>query len=241
MASAVLTDAMHKLIRLPSSPQPAPRTVHITVDERCPVTFALPASEVAACNFPASSYLPKVTVTDFHDFAKYLQTGKVLQYPHNDVEYAIEQHARQLVNAIKLGIGFNHGGYTRAAEREFLALGKLLPWPEDYVNGVFEATKGLGVPHSARKLIVAIVAAKTCGRGKRGVRQGPRDRNVSCLIESHKAFIFTHVLGLTSDIRSIAAIGLLATAFGRCLMRIARSTVGSVNTQPACLSRESLL
>ena len=65
--------------------------------------------------------------------------------------------------------------------QEFSALAPLLPWPEDYVNPVFSATVGIESEelHPARRMIVAIVAAKTCGHGKRKARQGPRDKGVS--------------------------------------------------------------
>jgi len=103
--------------------------------------------------------------------------------PHNNVEYAIEHQGRTLVSAISCGVLMENIAYQRAAMQEFLILAPLLQWPEDYVNSIFSATSAAGketeVPHPARQMMVAVVAAKTCGKGKRKVRQGPREKGIA--------------------------------------------------------------
>ena len=77
--------------------------------------------------------------------------------------------------------------------REFLALAPWIEWQEDYVDSVWSVTANWRnshifdqldnfeqgrLMHPMRQLIVAIVAAKTVGKGKRNVRTGPRDMGV---------------------------------------------------------------
>lgn len=124
--------------------------------------------------------LPKVFASHFYEFDQWLRTGRIITILHMYAQYAIEHNARRLVDALALGMFLESREYLIAVMKEFLALGKLLEWPEDYVNTIFDSTAGLpkDVVHPARTMIVAIVAAKTVGKGKRKVRQGPRDKGV---------------------------------------------------------------
>ncbi|KAI6881845.1 hypothetical protein KC355_g22027, partial [Hortaea werneckii] len=82
-------------------------------------------------------------------------------------------------DALHLGITLHSIPYQSLAITSLLDLGPYIPYPEDLVNPIFSSTAHYESPdHPARQVIVAIVAAKTCGAGKRRVRQGPRDRNV---------------------------------------------------------------
>ena len=94
--------------------------------------------------------------------------------------YAIESNPRRLADAIVLGIFLGSQEYQYAAMKEFLPISMLLDWPEDYVNQAFEATQSVwyATQHPARKMIVAVVAEKKAGKGKRRARQGPREANV---------------------------------------------------------------
>jgi hypothetical protein len=73
--------------------------------------------------------------------------------------------------------------YQTAAMTDFLQLGRLLPWPEDYVDRIFDIAASAAAftsasadddDHPVRWLIVSIVAAQT-GPGRRPVRLGPPD------------------------------------------------------------------
>lgn len=124
-------------------------------------------------------YLPKASKAAFADFALWTKTGRILQYDHHGVEHYVEHQAHQLVAALALAFHIRSQAYQRAACAELLSLGPSLLWPEDLVNGIFAATAGTKqAVHPARRLIVAIIAAATCGAGKRKVRQGPRVKNV---------------------------------------------------------------
>ncbi|KAK5135526.1 hypothetical protein LTR08_005161 [Meristemomyces frigidus] len=168
--------------------------VRVIVDEHSQVVFDVPRrhlSEVLKTQQPetvivrdqdhdaeisiTSIFLRKANWATFADFVAWTKTGGIIQYPHNNTEWIIEHHARRLKDALALGINLKSTEYQRAALSELHALGPLLDWPEDFVSDIFVAT---GDDHPARRLIVAMVAAKTCGNGKRRVRQGPRDRNV---------------------------------------------------------------
>ncbi|KAH9832700.1 hypothetical protein Tdes44962_MAKER00180 [Teratosphaeria destructans] len=122
-------------------------------------------------------YLPGVTVSDFTTFHYWTLTGRILQYPARGSTWYTESQAQLLISALALGIKLDNTDYQNAALSEFLSLAPQLEWPEDYVNAIFSATEKssvLGRVHPARRMIVAIVAAKTCGKGKRAVRQGFR-------------------------------------------------------------------
>lgn len=126
-------------------------------------------------------WLPEVYIAHFFDFNHWLHKNRILPTLHMYVPYAIEHNARRLIDAIALDIALESGEYQYAAMKEFLPLARCLDWPEDHVNSVFDITKDaacMGKPHAARRMIVAIIAAKTVGRGKRKVRQGSRDRNI---------------------------------------------------------------
>lgn len=125
-------------------------------------------------------YLRQVTTTDFQHFYKWLCGDPIIDTDHGGKQYAIDQHASRLVRAINLGVFLESQEYQRAAVREFLPLGPLLEWPEDYVNEIFDATKNVpaAAQHIARRMIVAIVAGKTSGEGKRKPRKGPKDQNI---------------------------------------------------------------
>lgn len=109
---------------------------------------------------------------DFYDFTQWLQTGRILQIPHRGAEYAIEYSARKLIDALRLAHVLVSDDYQVAALQEFHCLGQALPWPEDFVNQIFELPN---TSHSAKRLIATIVAARTYGKGKRRVRLGPRE------------------------------------------------------------------
>lgn len=139
-------------------------------------------------------YLPAVCASDFADFLYWTRYGRILPHPPTETspEYHLDCSARRLISAISLAHHtLQSPAYMQAALTEFHALGHLLPYPEDFVNSIFAATNTVapaqpgekpkrvqsiaGLPqHSARKLIVAVVAAKTCGQGRRAVRVGPR-------------------------------------------------------------------
>ena len=138
-------------------------------------------------------YLPTVYTSHFFDFVRWLRENKIVPTLHMYAQYAIEDNARRLVDAIALGVYIESEEYQIAAMKEFLALAKYLEWPEDFVNPIFAGTsqffdaqpfKHLSaadrarVVHPARRMIVAITAAKTVGRGKRKVRVGPRDKGI---------------------------------------------------------------
>ncbi|KAK5118397.1 hypothetical protein LTR62_002911 [Meristemomyces frigidus] len=120
-------------------------------------------------------YLPGVRVPDLSDFMSWTRTGRILpQTPSpSDPEWQIEHSARRLIAALTLGITLSSLPYQQAFLEEFAALAPLLEWPEDYVTALFTATRLAScASHPAEGLMVAIVAARTVGRGKRGVRKG---------------------------------------------------------------------
>lgn len=167
--------------------------IRVTADERCPTVFSIPRSSIATLAAhspnPGALHLPQTSVADFYDFTLWLQTHRIIHYPHHGIEYAVEHQAQRLIAALALGVRLQSQAYQAAALREFHVLAVLLPWPEDHVNAIFAVTRPpraqveprlVDLRHlpAAQRLIVAIVAAKTCGAGKRKVRQGPRDKNV---------------------------------------------------------------
>jgi hypothetical protein len=138
-------------------------------------------------------HLPDIALADFTDFLTWTRTGRIL--PHTpsavDHEWYIEHCARRLVSALALTHQHLRSvEYEQAAMTELHALGPLLEWLEELVNSVFAATTAPPGPgdqtalppvllqHAARRLLVAMVAAKTSGFGKRKVRVGPRDKNL---------------------------------------------------------------
>ena len=120
-------------------------------------------------------FLRKVSWAVFADFVAWTKTGRILHYSHNNREWVLEHHVRRLVDGLALGVSIGSIEYQRAALAELCALGPLLQWPEDFVNKIFTVTS---TNHPARRLIVSIIAAKTCGRGKRRARRGARDANL---------------------------------------------------------------
>ena len=173
--------------------------VTVVVDEQSQMIFELPRryiSGLASAQKPepviiqdrsteaqtsySGIYLRKTSIAQFTDFVRWTKTGRILQYSHNGAGWLIEHHARRLIDAIALAAALNSVDYECAAITEFLALGPSLTWPEDFVNAIFATTShGSGnQAHPVRQMIVAIVAAKTCGTGKRKARYGARDRNV---------------------------------------------------------------
>ncbi|KAK4561664.1 hypothetical protein LTR86_004343 [Recurvomyces mirabilis] len=128
-------------------------------------------------------HLPGITVADLSDFTHWTRTGHILPFTPkpSDPEWYIESLARRLIAALALGITLSSIPYQAAFLREFHALGLFLPWPEDFVNILFAATKLAGGEghgqHPAEELMVELVKAKTAGLGGRKVRAGPRDRN----------------------------------------------------------------
>jgi len=162
-----------------------------------PTTFSVPHAwipfSILKATLPSSTsepheiHLGKVTTTQLTDYLRWHQTGRIIQYPHDSVEYALDHHARILISALGCGILLENRAYQCAAMQESITLAPLLAWPEDYVNEIFAATPSPAVEshksdaahhHPARMMIVAIVAATTCGEGKRKARHGLRDKGI---------------------------------------------------------------
>lgn len=138
-------------------------------------------------------YLPAIYTSHFFDFVRWLRENKIVPTLHMYATYALEHNARRTIDALALGVYIESEEYQIAAMREFLTLSKHLEWPEDFVNLIFTGTAMFGdahgfkhtsvadkakIVHPARRMIVAILAAKTVGRGKRKVRVGPRDKGI---------------------------------------------------------------
>ncbi|KAF7196331.1 hypothetical protein HII31_02398 [Pseudocercospora fuligena] len=122
---------------------------------------------------PSEFELPmEIRPCDFHDFTLWLRNGRILQIPHRGAEYAVEYSARKLIDALRLAHIIASEDYQSAALQELHCLGQALPWPEDFVNQIFEIPN---VSHSAQRLIANIVAARTYGKDKRRIRLGPRE------------------------------------------------------------------
>ena len=129
----------------------------------------------------------------FCDFARWMRRNRIADSWCVEAPYLVEATARRLIDALDLGIFLDCAEYQLAAMREFLALAPLIEWPEDYVNSIWRVTtewrdseaflhlggfEKVRLMHPMRQMIVAVVAAKTVGKGKRGVRTGPRDLGV---------------------------------------------------------------
>lgn len=144
-----------------------------------PETVVVHDRDTEAAKSVTGIFIRKVDFASFYDFVQWTKNSRILQYPHENAEWLVEHHARRLVDALALGVNIKSTEYQCAAVSELHTLGPLLTWPEDLVNIIFAATSAYSPgDHPARQLIVAIVAAKTCGAGKRKARQGARDRNV---------------------------------------------------------------
>ncbi|KAF2765127.1 hypothetical protein EJ03DRAFT_331254 [Teratosphaeria nubilosa] len=185
--SARLTIRNNRLSYPPAKPLD---TITVVVDAQSQSIFELPKcllspthqsqeQETLTLNHTLITclYLPNITVSDFTTFHHWALTGRILQYPAKGSIWYTESQAHLLISALSLGIQLDNTDYQIAALSEFYSLAPQLEWPEDYVNAIFSATEKssvLGRVHPARRMIVAIVAAKTCGKGKRAVRQGYR-------------------------------------------------------------------
>ncbi|KAK5127912.1 hypothetical protein LTR85_005029 [Meristemomyces frigidus] len=155
------------------------RYISALLDTQEPETVVVHERDTETAKSVTGILLRRADLVSFYDFVQWTKNGRILQYPHDNVEWLMEHHARRFINALALGIIIKSTEYQCAAVSELHSLGSLLTWPEDLVNGIFAATSAFSLDeHPARHLIVAIVAAKTCGSGKRRVRQGARDRNV---------------------------------------------------------------
>lgn len=78
-----------------------------------------------------------INQTDFFDFTVYLRTGRVLQYPHNRVKYAVDAAVSRLIAAIRLGISMQSEDYQDTAMQELYLLGPAIEHPERFVNEIF--------------------------------------------------------------------------------------------------------
>ena len=126
-------------------------------------------------------YLPNVYTSHFFDFQRWLRKGRILLTTVSHTPpWVVESSASRLVDAIKLAIVLESKDYQKAAMNEFLWTARFLEWPEDYVNTIFDITeassKASGRAHPARRMIAAVIAARTIGPGKRKVRQGPGEK-----------------------------------------------------------------
>ncbi|KAI6798935.1 hypothetical protein KC332_g13354 [Hortaea werneckii] len=177
-----------------------PKTVTVIVDERSQAVFEIPETHLVHLlnttspetvsiasrdtTQPAKPiralYLRTTNLAAFTDFLHWTKTGHIL--PHatpTDTPWLVEHHARRYLDALHLGITLHSIPYQSLAITSLLDLGPYIPYPEDLVNPIFSSTAHFhSRDHPARQVIVAIIAAKTCGAGKRRVRHGPRDRNV---------------------------------------------------------------
>ncbi|KAK3701413.1 hypothetical protein LTR37_015511 [Vermiconidia calcicola] len=127
-------------------------------------------------------YLPNVYTSHFFDFQRWLRKGRILPATASYAPpWVVEGRASRLVDAIKLAIVLESKEYQKAAMNEFLWTARFLEWPEDYVNTIFDITeassKASGRAHPARRMIAAIIAAKTVGPGKRKIREGPGEKD----------------------------------------------------------------
>ena len=142
---------------------------------------------------PRGIYLPKIYTSHFFDFQHWLRENKIIKTLHMYTPYALEHNARRLVDALALGVSLETEELQLAAMKEFLSIAKFLEWPEDFVNSIFAVPQNFAngpafralsaadrarIVHPARRMIVAVVAAKTIGKGKRKVRTGPRDKGI---------------------------------------------------------------
>ena len=138
--------------------------------------------------------LAEIRCSVFHDFYRWMihEDGTVEPWCIC-ASYATESAALRLCNAVQFGIYIDCAEYQLAAMKEFLGVAKFLEWPEDFVNEVWIATETweygeafkeidldvrAEMVHPMRRMIVAVVAAKTVGKGKRVVRTGPRDGGI---------------------------------------------------------------
>lgn len=118
------------------------------------------------------------TLRAFQDYTAWLYAGKIVPHPHMGKMYAIEAAAARLVEALHLGMLLDSRQYVLRAMYEFWELGWYLEKPEKFVDDIFWAAgdvtlhDGTTVPHGAKWLIVAIVAAHTEATGRRKLCYG---------------------------------------------------------------------
>ncbi|KAK3676095.1 hypothetical protein LTR78_003845 [Recurvomyces mirabilis] len=166
-SQAIFTLPRHHLPTISAKFAPKPITIFPNRGSDDPITIT-------------AIHLPGITTADLTDFLHWTRTGHILPFSQkpSDPEWHLESLARRLIAALALGITLSSIPYQAAFLREFHALGPSLPWPEDFVNILFAATKLAGCgDHPAEGLMVGLVKAKTMGGNGRKVRAGPRDRN----------------------------------------------------------------
>ncbi|EME45733.1 hypothetical protein DOTSEDRAFT_23722 [Dothistroma septosporum NZE10] len=105
-------------------------------------------------------FLSKLKVGNFQDFARWLNEGDILPFHFGFDQITIVASASRLVRALDIGIMLDGRGYQMTAMRKFHEVGAYLETPEDFVNEIFTATRQMP-NHPARRMIVAITAAKT--------------------------------------------------------------------------------
>ncbi|KAI5362474.1 hypothetical protein Slin14017_G077110 [Septoria linicola] len=122
-------------------------------------------------------FLNQVPLPAFYDFGKWLATGRILQHPHTSAPHHVETYAFRLLDALELAVVLEMDSYQNAVLCELFLLGPYLDDPEEYADKIFSlvdrivlVATGESFVNPLRWLIVAIMAAKTEGRGRRRVR-----------------------------------------------------------------------
>ena len=123
-------------------------------------------------------WLHSVTFQAFWHFWRWLHQDQIITYWHDPNNPAHGDSFHKLIAAVELGIHLESPEYQLAAMREFLSRATYLAYPEHYLARVWAVTecwadsevfKSLTTEqkqqlvHPMRKVIVAIVAAKTVG------------------------------------------------------------------------------
>lgn len=113
-------------------------------------------------------YLTKLKVCDFQDFLRWLTDGHILPHHYGYDQITIVASASRIIRALDIGIMLESNAYVMAAMNKFHVVGAFLERPEEFVNEIFTSTRQMA-NHPARRMIVAIVAAKTMVKGRRAV------------------------------------------------------------------------
>ncbi|KAF2857509.1 hypothetical protein K470DRAFT_291198 [Piedraia hortae CBS 480.64] len=165
----------------PSSPtNTSRRTVTLKVGMACPMEFTLPAKSLGALiashnathgassesTASATIHLPCADPTEVLAFIHWTRSGSIL--------IATSREASALISIFGCSLDLMCPQYGIAAVLPFFMLGKTLEYPEDFIVEVFSRTdrediNGGVVPHIARRILVAMIAARTAGPGKRGL------------------------------------------------------------------------
>lgn len=125
---------------------------------------------------------PTVVGAHFNDLVTYHSTGRIIQYPHHNIEWVVKYQVRILLAAFALGGLLCSDEYQRAAGRELAVLVPLVQHPEEVVDEVFAATKGCATPDGLQVRRMVLEAVMAAARGARLIRAA----TAGCQIHSEK-------------------------------------------------------